>query len=696
MSRRLWRMVTGLLLVVASLILLLVNLNWSVSQQLVVWTDPLSLPEWSVLDHEKAQEPRGKANHTTTHPLTTNTSSNSHVASVKQETAPRHPSLLKALQKHGRSANPVVAKRSYLDITNDTSIRSWKCGLTQTPLIFVHLAKAGGGSIRRRIAYSAVQYTRSLHQWGQPHLDQSYYPIRRQSLQPSNGTVHPHLQHDKDKAYFCNSGHYQYMPIPQHRTYEGTRVCTATTPLGQAMACPEPERRSTTTTSTSTSTCYSNQDRVVYVGHNGFGTEVHWLSQSFLESWWNTEWVNQLNENNTKKDATYLSLQWQHRHQFGDAQHSHGNDAALRQRRQDTIDQRTNRFLSTFPAFSSLGTNTNNTSSVGHAPTSSVYRGRAYAALYASVPVLRVVLMREPFAWLGSKFAWHDLSQRGGVVCDDITYATAGAGHFNIYREWNQSQLVDYEQQQPERQPQTSNNNNNNNNHSSSQHAQTAPRIRRPRRRGWQRNPKPPGFSGSWAPGWMRRYALNQVYDLCGSDCRVRHFQNRSTLTEIVAQAEWNLRHSFAVVGILPDYHDETEPGEEPRTLQSSSNTTRSDTLTNPPRRPKPTKKGGSEQFLELLAQRIDYLDTIVQPPVLRRAHNSSVSSDDVGHSTAKIHSTVGREQACKQRFRDSSFQQAVLQASPEVAALVHLYKVAVQVNQFQQAELEACRAGNS
>lgn len=38
------------------------------------------------------------------------------------------------------------------------TIRKWGCNITDTPLIFVHIGKAGGGNIRARFSASALNY----------------------------------------------------------------------------------------------------------------------------------------------------------------------------------------------------------------------------------------------------------------------------------------------------------------------------------------------------------------------------------------------------------------------------------------------------------------------------------------------------------------------------------------------------------
>jgi hypothetical protein len=52
-----------------------------------------------------------------------------------------------------------------------------------------------------------------------------------------------------------------------------------------------------------------------------------------------------------------------------------------------------------------------------------------YAPFYASLPMHRTVLMREPFSWLMSRFFWA-IEYRSNFKCDDI--ATATKHHTNF------------------------------------------------------------------------------------------------------------------------------------------------------------------------------------------------------------------------------------------------------------------------
>jgi hypothetical protein len=102
------------------------------------------------------------------------------------------------------------------------SIRKWGCDLMETPLIFVHIGKSGGGTVRARLAASALNYTRRAGQWPSDNQDNSYYPVGP----------------DK-RGFFCDKGHPQYRVTP-NQGQEKVLFCHAMTPLGQSIACPEP------------------------------------------------------------------------------------------------------------------------------------------------------------------------------------------------------------------------------------------------------------------------------------------------------------------------------------------------------------------------------------------------------------------------------------------------------------------------
>ena len=128
-------------------------------------------------------------------------------------------------------------------------IRRFGCHRTETPLIFVHIGKSGGGSVRARFAAAAQNYTRE--KWQDPGEDNHFYPV-------STGA----------NARFCNSlnsNHRKPNSKIQSISFEGNVKCNATTPIGMAVACPEKTRCEGC--ELETKDCH-----VVYTGHNIMGT----------------------------------------------------------------------------------------------------------------------------------------------------------------------------------------------------------------------------------------------------------------------------------------------------------------------------------------------------------------------------------------------------------------------------------------
>mmetsp|Transcript_7975 Transcript_7975/g.9318 ORF Transcript_7975/g.9318 Transcript_7975/m.9318 type:complete len:136 (+) Transcript_7975:510-917(+) len=50
---------------------------------------------------------------------------------------------------------------------------------------------------------------------------------------------------------------------------------------------------------------------------------------------------------------------------------------------------------------------------------------------------------------------------------------------------------------------------------------------------------------------WYKLFALEFIVSICGEDCYVRWAYNISSLSDLMDQAEDNLRQSFAVIGLL-------------------------------------------------------------------------------------------------------------------------------------------------
>ena len=269
----------------------------------------------------------------------------------------------------------------------NSTIRSWGCGIQLTPFVFIHIGKVGGGEARARISASALDYTKAS--WYD--RDSSYYPV--------NATI---------KAVFCNSAFPHYRPTLKVNAFEGVAICHALTPLGQAIRCPLYSRKCP---------CQGTRCDLVYVGHNNLGNELHWLPGPYLEQWWkslridNTVPANAISEHLTNRSNAILLRQQQQHSITHVARCTKGHRVIPDSfpMEQDLYEQ----------CFASIA---NSVDSIGR----SIVADDDWSPLYASLPVARVALIREPFSWLISKFFWHMLYKN--AVCDDLDAATAGAG----------------------------------------------------------------------------------------------------------------------------------------------------------------------------------------------------------------------------------------------------------------------------
>jgi len=273
------------------------------------------------------------------------------------------------------------------------TIRKWGCNRTETPLIYIHIGKAGGGKIRARFAAVATGYTRKTNAWHKPYLDSHYYPLNQ------NGSL---------RATFCNSCFCNHLVVKNPKaglpySYEGNIPCNATTPLGRAIACPQPIMHVCRSCLS-----YHEDCRAIYAGHNALGTELHWLPTKVLQRWWRQfSYMHHHHQQQQRLSAALSTLmpgnkswcptQQQSRPRIREnAAQTYGSCGIPLSREMD-------------PLFEQYWEATTD--------------GRSnYASLYASLPVHRVLLVREPFSWLVSKLFWHNV----GSNCADIDTASKG------------------------------------------------------------------------------------------------------------------------------------------------------------------------------------------------------------------------------------------------------------------------------
>eukprot|EP00980_Cylindrotheca_fusiformis_P011129 scaffold2557_cov121-Cylindrotheca_fusiformis.AAC.12 len=308
--------------------------------------------------------------------------------------------------------NPQVTEYSDLN-----SIRSWGCHRTETPLIFVHIGKSGGGSVRARFAAAATNVTRHKMMrdgWKFPKEDSHYYPVASTSTF-QNGTEPFH-----HRGQFCASKnrHYRLPDVKRssQEGFEGIFDCHATTPIGKIVGCPSfwiEDEECGGCADMNAPNCHT-----VYVGHNYFGNELHWLPVPYIQEWWNNNWASALpspvildgfrsvypesrnplwcplhNKSRTTKRNDVLADPMRRRyHEECSKEVSNQMDALFQASWNAVVPDRTK-------------------------------LGKNYAPIYASMPLHRTVLLREPFSWLVSRFFWNS-NFNLGCKCDDIAKGT--------------------------------------------------------------------------------------------------------------------------------------------------------------------------------------------------------------------------------------------------------------------------------
>ena len=487
---------------------------------------------------------------------------------------------------------------------NTTTIRTWGCARNETPFLFVHIGKAGGGGVRARLAASALNYSKHRGDWFREHRDPTYY----YPVYDEQGTLH--------KGRFASSKLQNWVPpsLVQYKgdfAWEGHAPCGATTPLGQAIACPmETQLCHDPREGDSTS---NNRCDLIYMGHNVLGSELHWLPTQYLLDWWTTHspW-GQSNQKDvisealrTRNDPTINNGHWKLLDHVDDASANHlppttkvdcpdGHDynhsrywpsqfyEHCIQPKTHIVDQLATRAI--------LGDakSTDNANTDASSSSSSLH----WAHMLSTLPVTRVTVVREPFSWLTSKFFWH-----GEHYSRNLTLISPDKGDLR-----NQQQLARNER---------------------------------------NNEPPPPPFVKcddieEAATGWAALRATTYMVYLCGEHCWGGLAAGTLSLSDLEAQAAYHLRNSFAVVGLLQN----------------------------------------TDEFYDMVTRRVFYMNTSLNP-----------------HVQGKKHGTGDLEEAqrCKTVYQQEDFQRNMMELSPEVAALVRLYHVAVEVNAFQREELSQC-----
>mmetsp|Transcript_11867 Transcript_11867/g.22827 ORF Transcript_11867/g.22827 Transcript_11867/m.22827 type:complete len:679 (-) Transcript_11867:416-2452(-) len=539
---------------------------------------------------------------------------------------------------------------------NNVMIRSWGANLTTTPLIYVHIGKAGGGTIRAR--FSSARPTFIHKDWRKPDMDATY-----QVANPDGTTT-------TSPAYFCNSGHATFRSTPRV-LYEMAFVCHATTPLGAMIACPEHffpiNEQCPVGCSLHDETCHQ-----VYMGHNIPGAEFHWLPYKVLQKWWRETFRPPLVSNQMYETfAQYLETlspdnpdwcpyegeglarphngrQYKNRLLTCQVPLSHAVDHYAH-RLLDELQQASARGLPQHPHHHKPSNHLDFTLPAG--------TGEDWSFVYASLPVLRTTIIREPWSWLVSKFFWMGNWHLHDLECDSIVQAVSLDGQSRSKRRRRrllEEHADDYAEEEEKEEDgwlpfgdkyngdggeEEEDEQSGNRQDQDADHSQNE----QPRKKHVMplHHPDSTIVTDTDGYGWASRYAMLYILYLCGEDCAARWemssagYNDEILLAELEQQAANNLRQSFAVVGLLQE----------------------------------------TDTFFDMVTARVQYIDMSIHADVEGELHDTG---------------TNGYIAKCKETFKNPGFRQKLREACPPMAALERLYDVAVEVNRFQVRELAA------
>lgn len=263
--------------------------------------------------------------------------------------------------------------------TRKPTIRRWGCNITDTPLIFIHIGKAGGGNIRARFSASALNYDKRMN-WKLNSNSNSFYPVS-----------------ENKTARFCNSGHMNYR-THTNQTFEGTNLCHGMTPLG-LITCPE-----LMSLKCFRSICDKFGDDeclTVYVGHNVLGSEMHWLPFQVLNKWWVENGWDVRNEVEGERNGLNHPTLYENLLGYSERNDLVCNDFMTR------LGTKSRRYLNDSFVEQCFRPATKffdeKATQLIHPDE---YSENGYSSFYQTLPVVRTTVLREPFSWLISKFFW--------------------------------------------------------------------------------------------------------------------------------------------------------------------------------------------------------------------------------------------------------------------------------------------------
>jgi hypothetical protein len=315
---------------------------------------------------------------------------------------------------------------------------------------------------------------------------------------------------------------------------------------------------------------------IVYVGHNNFGNELSWLPVTYLkEHWWvhsifastststdklDTFWTRLLGHPEGNRQQRYELLLQQlsnqkmrtrilrRRLKSKSTSTGHNNNNSwcptgykaqdgktkkytrpnnindltasyepcnkpISEQADQQFNQEYSNLLSQSSGSSTSSSSSNTMSSKNKNNDKNTMDGN-YSPIYASLPLHRITMIRDPWSWMLSKFFWQGIDKKLGLYdrIQNVTKVNTTSDNDDNDNEDGVVCNIDPLENM-------------------------IPLIK---------NPKTHRYLT-----WMEKFAYEQLMNLCGNDCSIRYNNGLISLQEFENQVTSNLRQAFSVVGLL-------------------------------------------------------------------------------------------------------------------------------------------------
>jgi hypothetical protein len=171
---------------------------------------------------------------------------------------------------------------------------------------------------------------------------------------------------------------------------------------------------------------HSEYCRTIYLSHNLLGAELHWLPPRYLQKWWDSfEWSQNTNISFGLKTFRVGHRKWYRNHNSSRPRTREQQDILFQDCQVPLAAKWDTQFRDFWKDY--YYRNVDDVDDVDDSDTATAMSNHVhhYGPIYASLPVQRVTVLREPFSWLMSEFFWHtDETEDLGTKCDELVTAS--------------------------------------------------------------------------------------------------------------------------------------------------------------------------------------------------------------------------------------------------------------------------------